>query len=599
MNILGICIGEQCAASLTINGKIVGASQEERFVKKKSYSGFPYKSINYLLKINNLTKKDVDEVYVINKLVTGLEFSLVQRFHSFSVNDYIFEAHKYYYPLLFENKKINLLKLFKDKIVRKTFPNEVVNTLIKKGENNENTQLLRKKIIYNFFKRKLKVHFINHHFCHALYAYISNPINFKKSLIFTADSLGDNENNNVYYADDKSIKCIYSDNNLNLGRLFRNITLLLGLKPYQHEYKLMGLAPYAKEEEVKKVKNIFEKYLYKFDKKWIFKSKPKDHYFTFKRLLEGQRFDNIAGGLQRHFEEKMLEWINYFLNKKYKIDTIMFSGGLAMNIKLNQKIDELCKRKKIKFFAAPSSDDYSHALSLPFFHSIKTDEKSKKIHLKENLKYKINNLDLGYKFSSKDKLDLEKWAKKNKWKVLNFNHSKLAKLLSDQKIFALCHGRSEFGARALGFRSIIADPLNFQIIKKINISVKKRDFWMPFAPAILDTHYKKYLELKKKDNHYFMASGSNVTSLGKKIMSAAVHPYDFTARPQIVSKDKNNFFYKIIESFGKYTGRYVLLNTSLNLHGFPIVNDYKDLIYILENSSLDGCILENKIILRK
>ena len=82
-------------------------------------------------------------------------------------------------------------------------------------------------------------------------------------------------------------------------------------------------------------------------------------------------------------------------------------------------------------------------------------------------------------------------------------------------------------------------------------------------------------------------------------MSAAVHPYDFTARPQIVSKDKNNFFYKIIESFGKYTGRYVLLNTSLNLHGFPIVNDYKDLIYILENSSLDGCILENKIILRK
>ena len=105
MNILGICIGEQCAASLTINGKIVGASQEERFVKKKSYSGFPYKSINYLLKINNLTKKDVDEVYVINKLVTGLEFSLVQRFHSFSVNDYIFEAHKYYYPLLFEKKK--------------------------------------------------------------------------------------------------------------------------------------------------------------------------------------------------------------------------------------------------------------------------------------------------------------------------------------------------------------------------------------------------------------------------------------------------------------------------------------------------------------
>ena len=598
MNILGICIGEQCAASLTINGKIVGASQEERFVKKKSYSGFPYKSINYLLKINNLTKKDVDEVYVINKLVTGLEFSLVQRFHSFSVNDYIFEAHKYYYPILFEQKKIKLLKLFKNKIVRKTFPNEVVNTLIKTGENNENTQLLRKKIIYNFFKKKLKVHFVNHHFCHALYAYISNPNKFKKSLIFTADSLGDNENNNVYYADNKSIKCIYSDNTLNLGRLFRNITLLLGLKPYQHEYKLMGLAPYAKEEEVKKVKNIFQKYLYKFDKKWIFKFRPKDHYFTFKKLLEGYRFDNIAGGLQRHFEEKMLEWINYFLNKKYKIDTIMFSGGLAMNIKLNQKIDELCKRKKIKFFAAPSADDYSHALSLPFFHFAKSDEKIKKIYLNTNLKNKISNLDLGYKFSSKDKLNLKKWAKKNKWKILNLNYSTLARLLANQKIFALCHGRSEFGARALGFRSIIADPLNFQIIKKINISVKKRDFWMPFAPAILDTHYKKYLELKNKDNHYFMASGSNVTNLGKKIMSAAVHPYDLTARPQIVTKDKNELFYNIIKNFGKLTDRYVLLNTSLNLHGFPIVNDNSDLKYILKNSLLDGCILDDKIILR-
>lgn len=599
MNIIGLSIGEQCAASLIIDGKLVGASQEERFEKKKGYSGFPTKTLGYLLKQNNLKKRDIDYVYVINEQVTGLEFSLIQRFNSFSIEDYLAEAKNYYYPILFKNKKVQLLKIFKKKIVKKTFPKTIVDELIKNGENNKNTQIIRKKLVNEFFGKKVNVKFINHHFSHALYAYITNPINFKKALIFTADSLGDNENSNVYLADQNSMQLLFKSNKLNLGRLFRNLTLLLGLKPYQHEYKLMGLAPYAKKKEASKVKLIFKKYLQKFDGKWIYKKKPKDHYFTFKKLLEGFRFDNIAGGLQSYFEEIILGWFLYFIKRYKKIDTVMFSGGLAMNIKLNQKIDELCKKHGLNFFVAPSSDDYSHVLSLPFFHYVNNNKKIKKITMRRNsLRKKINNLNLGFDFNKFNQQKVLNWASSKNWKIQNLNLKKLSYYLEKDKVFALCHGNSEFGARALGFRSIIADPKNFDIVKKINLSVKKRDFWMPFAPAILDNYQKKYLKINNFKNHYFMASGADVSEVGKKIMSAAIHPYDLSSRPQIVSKDKNMFFYRIIKSFGDFSGRYTLLNTSLNLHGLPIVNDYKDLIYILENSLIDGCILENKIILR-
>ena len=485
-------------------------------------------------------------------------------------------------------------EIFKKKINKKTYPKKILNELIKNGENINNSQILRKKLIHEFFNNKnIPIHFVDHHITHAIYSFITAPKKLDKTLAFTADSMGDRgENSAVYLIKSGKIHKIFSSGKQNLGKLFRNITLLLGLKPYQHEYKVMGLAPYSPEFFNNQVVKIFRRYMSGFKKNWIFNKKPKDHYFLFQKELKGYRFDSIAGGLQAYFEEMLSEWFMYFV-KKYKniFNNIIFSGGLSMNVKANLKIQQIAKKYNKFFFAAPSADDYAHCIGA--IYTVKNQIYDYPLESNQ-----IKNLNLGYEFSLSDEKRMIIWAKKNKWKISKYNHLKASKLLAQDKILGLCHGSAEFGARSLGFRSIIADPSKQGNLKKINTQIKSRDFWMPFAPAIMSGKENLYLVDCDKDNSLFMACCNNTKEHKREHILAGIHPYDYTARPQIVRKNLNKKFYEIIKSFGKITGRYALLNTSLNLHGYPIVNNSSDLIYLLENSQLDGCILENYIILR-
>ena len=160
-------------------------------------------------------------------------------------------------------------------------------------------------------------------------------------------------------------------------------------------------------------------------------------------------------------------------------------------------------------------------------------------------------------------------------------------------ICARCVDKAEFGARALGNRSILADPSNPFSKQKINSAIKSRDFWMPFAPVILDKYANKYIVNEKKIISKFMTIGFDVTKEGFKKIIAATHPADKTARPQILFKKDNPELYDIINKFSKITGIGALLNTSFNLHGHPIVNTPDEAIYVLQNSSLDGLLLNN------
>lgn len=594
MIIIGLSIGEHCSCSIYVKDKIVFASYEERFMKKKCYSGFPYKSLKYGIKKYNIKTKDIKAISVINTTTSGMEFSVVQRFNSFSVEDYIKEAENYYFPILYQKKKTKILKIFKHKINKKTYSEKVLNKIIKEGENIKNSQNIRRELIFDFFKTKsIPIFFVDHHFSHAVYGYIAQKKNYSSSLVFTADSMGDkNENSTVYFVKNGSFKKLFSSGRQNLGKLFRNITLILGLKPYQHEYKVMGLAPYSPDLYNKKIVNELENYMYDFNKDWKFKKKPKDHYFLFKKILTKYRFDSIAGGLQTYFEKMLLKWFDFYLRKNSKkIQNLIFSGGLSMNVKANLKINNLCSKYKKNFFVAPSADDYSHCIGSIFSY--------KSIFLKEKLKSnQLSNLDLGYEFSDNDEAKTIKWAKKNRWKIVKFSPEKISKVLKDGKILALCHGNAEFGARALGFRSIIANPSNPDTIRIINTKIKSRDFWMPFAPAILSGKEKEYLECKEPNNALFMSCCYKSLKKNQNKILASLHPYDFTARPQIVKKDMNKMFYTIIKKFGDLTGTYALLNTSLNLHGNPIVNDSIDLINLLKKSRIDGCIMKKFIILR-
>lgn len=208
---------------------------------------------------------------------------------------------------------------------------------------------------------------------------------------------------------------------------------------------------------------------------------------------------------------------------------------------------------------------------------------------------------LGYKNNLKD---IENYISKNKlykkFKIIkNYKPDQVAKIISEGKIVGRCCGKMEFGLRALGNRSILADPRKFETVTKINQKIKKRDFWMPFTPSILFEDRKKYFKNQKNLNAKFMSMAFETTEFAKKNLKAAIHPADFTIRPQTVKKEDNKSYYEIIKSFKKITKIGALLNTSLNLHGMPIALNYIDALYILKNSDLDGMVLDNFIILKK
>ena len=178
------------------------------------------------------------------------------------------------------------------------------------------------------------------------------------------------------------------------------------------------------------------------------------------------------------------------------------------------------------------------------------------------------------------------------------SHEETAKLLAEGMVIARCAGRMEFGARALGNRSILADPRELRVKDKINAMIKNRDFWMPFAPIVLDRYVDRYLINPKGLQSPHMTIGFETTEEGFDAMIAACHPADKTARPQILTKDVNPEVYALIEAFEEITGCGAVLNTSFNLHGFPIVNTPAEALDVFTRSGLDGLLLAKYLILK-
>jgi carbamoyltransferase len=189
---------------------------------------------------------------------------------------------------------------------------------------------------------------------------------------------------------------------------------------------------------------------------------------------------------------------------------------------------------------------------------------------------------------------------KKKFKIYkNATNKKIATFIAKGKIVARCAGRMDPNQRALGNRSILADPRHLSIKEKINSAIKNRDFWMPFAPVILNRYSKKYLINPKNIESPHMTIGFKTTDLGYQKMKAACHPADKTARAQILNKKDNKNLYSLIEEFSKITGVGALLNTSFNLHGYPIVNSPRDALHVFKNSDLDALIFNNFFIIKK
>ena len=567
MIILGIHDGHNASAALIVDGKLICAIGEERLSRDKHQYGYPAKAIETVLKFGNISPSDIDRVAMATPTLPPAYF-YTQRNSTFSINDYWKEQREYWYPKLFENKDPKYLDIFSHKVNKDNFPYD--ESLIKDEKDHEGMLEARLKHLtetLNISKAIVSVH--DHHESHAYYGYISSPYRNKDaSLVYTMDGGGDNANGTVSIGEaGEPLNEISRSSNCNIGRMYRYATLLLGMRPADHEYKLMGLAAYNSEKYGKSSYDVYAETLQVDGLGFKYKNEIKDHFWYFKDKLEGQRFDAVAYGIQKRCEVLLTEWISNGI-KETGIGNIVMSGGVAQNIKANKLIAELDGVNQV--FIPPGPGDESISIGAAFLELVKNGMQVSDIKSPSD----------GYFGPSHSEDSVKQAIDKNAkpdWSVRKVKPSDVAELIANGDVVSRFGVESmEFGARALGNRSIIADPRRPDVIHHINKLVKMRDFWMPFAPSILAERENDYMINPKGIDGRFMAVGFDSTELAKEHLPAGLHPFDRSARPQIVHKEDNPSYHALIKAFEDLTGVGALMNTSFNIHGEPIVGTPDD-----------------------
>lgn len=575
--ILAIHDGHTATAAIIRDGKILACLSEERLNRVKEWGGVPRLAIQEVLRIADVQPEEVDSVVVpsmINPITTmeaGRE-SLPRRAFGQSskvLPKGMLRSDKWVKPA------VGILKAFRNK-------GEIKKALNELG--------IRQDVV-----------FCDHHLAHASTAYYPVWFRKKKVLVITADGSGDAVSASINIAEGFDIKREVSISNYNsIGELYSRVTEFLGMKPLSHEYKVMGLAPYSKDEHIQKAYNEFKKMVRINPKnplifenvsgvwKWQYLKK-------LQKVFEKERFDNIAGGLQRFFEDIMLMWVGNIM-EHYDIYDICLAGGLFMNVKTNQKILELPGVRN--FFVMPSCGDESLAIGAGLWQYVqlcKQDGVRPGIEPLGPLYYGPGYAEEEVEQAIKEKGMKRKYRVEQVRDIDGYVGERVAK----GDVVARFSGRSEWGARALGNRSILADARNRDVVMKINEAVKNRDFWMPFAPSIVKEREGDYINNPKGFPAPYMIITFNTTEKGKEVLRAALHPYDFTARPQVVERSWNPGYHKVLKSFEEESGEGGFLNTSFNLHGYPIVCSPQDAIRVFEITGLDNLALGNWFISKK
>jgi carbamoyltransferase len=562
---LGIHDGHNCGAALIIDGEVVAAVNEERLSRNKNDSGYPRQSIDEVLKIGGVQAVDLNHVvFASNFMHTKAHLEEISLWYPVGIKEQKADQSrpKEYARQLFE-------------IRRKERIEESVNHLGIEIE---------------------KVEFVEHHRAHLTAAYYTAPtLNpGKKILGLTCDGAGDNLCATVSICKDNNIDRISkTDRHASLGKIYSRVTYLMGMTPWEHEYKVMGLAPYSDPKYAHAAAEPLRGLLRVSDDglSFILNSEVSTNYCyeTLRDAYERERFDNMAGGVQLFTEEILVEWIRGCIAHT-GITDIVCGGGVFMNVKANMCIAAL--PEVTSMYVMPSAGDESLSIGAAldsYYRATKDTNFSKSI---------IKNLYLGADKAEEEKnvIDRAKSSKGfNVFKPQDMSMS-IAELLSKGEIVAVCRGRMEWGARALGNRSILCAANDFRRINEINNMIKMRDFWMPFAPSIIEERASEYFNDPKNIHPKFMTFAFNVIEGREQDLAAASHPKDHTIRPQIVSIDSNPDYHSILSKYLNITGHGVILNTSFNLHGEPIVYGAKDAFRVLELSGLRHLALNNFII---
>ena len=591
-SILGIsAFYHDSAAALIINGKIISAAQEERFSRKKHDARYPFNAVEFVLNNSSLKLNQIDHIVFFEKPFLKFE-RLLETYLAFS-------------PKGFTSFSMSMPIWLREKLFQKKFLFEK----LKQHDDN--------------FNDPGRIYFSEHHYSHAASAFYPSP--FKDAVILTLDGVGEWATTTVAIGNNNNIEMLKEIHfPHSIGLLYSAFTYYIGFKVNSGEYKVMGLAPYGES----KYKNIILKELVDLKEDGSFRLNMKYFNYATGLTMTNENFSSLFGQKVRNPEKELLTQFHMdvaasiqavieeiiiklttSLSKENKSKNLCMAGGVALNCVANGKIIKNNLFENIWIQPAAGDAGVSLGAALAFWY--------KELGKKRFLEAGEDQMRGSYLGPSFDDHQIEKTLKSLNGKYTKLDEENLISTIADQikngKVVGWFQGSMEFGPRALGARSIIADPRSEKMQKKLNLKVKFRESFRPFAPSILredlndwfdlnqdspymllvaDVQKKIQIPISEKDQKLFGIDKLNVKS---STIPAVTH-IDYSSRIQTVHEKTNPKYYKLLKKFKEITNCPVLVNTSFNIRGEPIVCTVEDAFRCFMGTNLDILVCGNFIL---
>ncbi len=569
------------AAALIKDGEIVAAAEEERFTRVKGDNSFPINAVAFCMETENVKMSDIEKVVfyedTAEKFVRIMTTALINAPRG--IQQYLHSIPQW--------------------ITEKLW--------------------IQRKILKELNIKSDKLAFIPHHLSHAASAFYPSP--FQKAAVLTIDGVGEWSTLSWGVCENSQINLLkelrFPDS---LGLLYSAFTVYTGFKVNNGEYKMMGLAPYGEPKYVDLIKEniikIYEDGSFVLNKKYFSYTTKMDTINSEFEALFGRKrrqpesemdsfYADVAASIQQVTDEIILTVAKH-IKERTGMENIVLAGGVALNVTAMGKLRRSGLFKNM--WVQPAAGDAGGALGAALYGYYSVDG-TKREKAERNA---LRHVYLGYEIKDEDDADdIELQKLGGVWSTHTADElqKKIAELIDNGKIVAVARGKAEFGPRALGNRSILADPRRAEMLQHLNRQIKFREGFRPFAPAVIEEDAGEYFELEgaspymlytfpvKESRRSAVEFGETVTQTASKSRSdiPAVTHVDYSARIQTVNKEHSPFFYGVLEQFKKISGCSVVVNTSFNVRGEPIVNTAADAYRCFMKSGIDYVVIGNRL----